>query len=109
MSHYFAAAVGVLLTTLGQLTVKSGVLRGQSWRSSFLQPRTIAGNALFLLATMFGTYSLQVVPLKQLIAWSASSYVLVSVASARVFGERVTLQRAIGCGLITAGVILFTA
>ncbi len=106
--HAVALGVGILLTSLSHLVLKSGTANKPTWLASFLNGRTVAAYGLFTVGTLACVYAMQQIPLKTATAWSSANYVLVVTFSRLIFKEKVDRRRLLGCGLIIAGVIVFS-
>lgn len=109
MNHYLAMAFSVVIASIGQVVMKSAVMKGDSWLHSVTHIRTLSSFGLYIVSTAFGVYSLQLVPLKIYVACAASSFIIVVVLSAICLRESISRRRLMGCLVIVAGVIVFTA
>lgn len=107
MSHYVAAALGMLLTSCAQVLLKRGATYKTSWRHSFWNWHTIVGYSMFVTVTILNVYALQAMDLKTLSAWTSINYILVIFLSWQVLNEQIERTTIWGCSLIVLGIIIF--
>lgn len=71
----------------------------------FVQPMAFAGFLFWGTELVAWTYVLGHLPLSLAFPLMASSYALIAIAGAVIFGETLNMRHRIGIGLITAGVL----
>jgi drug/metabolite transporter (DMT)-like permease len=102
----------VTLLAVGQLLFKAGALQGQPVRDLatlirlFSAPLVLAALALYAVTTLLWVYILQSVPLSRAYPFTALGFVLVPLASARLFDEVVGGRYLAGLALLLAGLYL---
>lgn len=120
MSGYLYIAGTVLLTVLGQLLLKWQVSQVGSLpehalgKAVFLmhllfKPWVLVGLGAAFAASLFWMLALKKLPLSTAYPLTATSFILVMIFSAVVLKEPVTLWKALGTGLVIAGVMLMAA
>jgi drug/metabolite transporter (DMT)-like permease len=109
-SPYVQIAVGALLVTASELLLKKGAVlsQGSSWMGieALRSIWTWAGIVTYLLSFVSWLYVLRYVPLGIAFSLINVVHVLVPLASWAILGERVTLARWTGIGLVFAGIVL---
>lgn len=108
-SHVAALALGIVLTAVSQVLLRSGARNKATLVGSFLNLHTIVGYGLFLMVTMLNVYAMQVIPLKTVTAWISMTYVVTMVLSRWLLKEELNGRMLGGAGLIVAGIIVFSA
>jgi drug/metabolite transporter (DMT)-like permease len=102
----------VTLLAVGQLLFKAGALQGQPVRDLaslirlFSAPLMLAALALYAVTTLLWVYTLQSVPLSRAYPFTALGFVLVPLASARLFDEVLGGRYLAGVALLLAGLYL---
>ncbi len=107
-----AGAAGQLLlkkgmSTMGPLTLSLGQLLPLIWRLA-TNPYVVFGLAVYMGGTLFWLTALSRVDLSYAYPFASFSYVVMLVASWRLFGEDVTPLRVLGSLVIMAGVFLIS-
>lgn len=108
--HILALAFAILMTTCGQLLFKTGADKAVSdgdviWGYIF-NPRLILGLTLYFVSALLYIYALRKVPLYVAYPSLASSYVVILMVEAMVFGSVINRWQILGVLLIMAGVSL---
>jgi undecaprenyl phosphate-alpha-L-ara4N flippase subunit ArnE len=105
----------VAFSVMGQLLLKSGAqaLAGHE-RLEFLlaaarDTHVLSGLVAWAVSTICWLYVLRVAPLSRAYVMTSLTYVLIPVASAYVFGERLRLLHGLGTVLIIIGVACVAA
>ncbi len=106
--HAAALGLGIVLTAVSQVLLRSGARNKSSLLGSFLNPHTIVGYGLFLLVTVLNVYAMQVIPLKTVTAWISMTYVATMILSRWVLKEELNGRMVAGAGLIVAGIVVFS-
>ncbi|GJL96304.1 MAG: transporter [Hyphobacterium sp.] len=100
--------MSVLIGALGQIFFKWGVRPEISGEVSSMQvyfrPATLLGFSCYGLSALLYIWSLRHIPLSIAYPSLALSYVIVVAASALLFSEAMTLQKALAIALIVTGV-----
>ncbi len=100
---------GIVMASSGQLLLKRGALRGRErWLlASFFDPFSIAGYTLMLLSTVTSTIALKTLPLHVTVSLAPLGFVVVTVLSVAVLGEKMRRHHLWGMLMILAGIIIF--
>jgi uncharacterized membrane protein len=105
-----------LFVVSGHLLIKSGLRAGTAnslgaslWSRIFycaVQPEVATGLAVYFLGSLCWMLAVAQQEISFLYPLSSMNYVLVVIASSMFFGERVSLRRMAGVGLIVLGMVL---
>lgn len=106
--HATALALGVGLTAVSQVLLRSGARGKDRFYASFLNWHTVIGYGLFVLVTMLNVFAMQTIPLKTVTAWVSLTYVVTMLLSRWLLGEELNRYMLAGAGLIVAGIVLFS-
>lgn len=106
--HGIALALAIVLTAISQLLLRQGAVRGARWMAGFVNPRSVAGYSLFVLVAALNVFALQAIPLRTLTAWTSLTYVLTIGLSHWILKEKLNAGMLAGCGLIMAGIVVFS-
>lgn len=117
---YFYIAGTIIFTVLGQLLLKWQVSlvnelpENTAGKFGFLfhlllKPWVLIGLGSAFAASLFWMMALKKLPLSTAYPFTATSFILVMVFSAVVLKEPVTPWKALGTGLVIAGVMLMAA
>ncbi len=107
-SHAIALGVGIAMTAVSQLLLKTGASGQKSWIGSFFNWRSILGMCMFVMVTFLVVYAMQEIALKTAATWASVTYLLVVCLSRWILRENVGRTKIIGCGLIAAGIVIFS-
>jgi len=101
----------VLLSASGQLLLAAGSKEGASASmvALLLTPRVVGGLACWTASTLLWMAALQREQLAAVYALTSLNYILVPLGARLLLGERVGPARAVGMGLIAAGVLVSLA
>lgn len=107
-SYEVALALSIVLTAVSQLLLRSGARNRKGFLASFLHPKTISGYGLFLVVTLLTTYSMRVLHLRTVTAWSSLAYVIVPFSAAVFLKENLDRRTIAGSILIALGILVFS-
>lgn len=109
MIKYWAGLFcAVAISSASQILLKkSAVSQHRSFLSQYLNPWVIAGYSLMLLSTLCTIYAYRGIAYKNGAVVESLGYLLIMVLGRIFFGERITLRKVIGNGLILIGVFVF--
>jgi drug/metabolite transporter (DMT)-like permease len=111
--------ISVVASTAGQLLLKTGMnnmgtvtlalkdLFFTAWKMA-TNPYVFFGLAIYLAGTIFWLAALSRVDLSYAYPFASLSYIVMLVASWRLFDEKITLARLIGTFVIGVGVLLIS-
>jgi small multidrug resistance pump len=106
MFSYGVLASAIGLGVLGQLLLKSGVVRSTGFVSTFLDPFTIFGLAAYGLAALCYILAIKRIPLTVAYPSVAISYIVVSAVAHFVWGEPLGWPQLVGIVLIGGGIFM---
>jgi len=107
MAIYYASLIGaILLGVAGQIALKSGALGSHTVAAQFLNPLTIVGFAIYVLAALCYTVALKRIPVSVAFPSVAASYAVVAVLAHLLWNEPFGLPQLAGLLLIGSGVML---
>ncbi len=99
---------GVLVSSVSQILLKISAGRTYPNRiREYLNPLVIIAYLLFFSCTFIGLYALKVVPLSMSPVLEASGYIFVAVLSRLILKERINMKKALGLGIILAGILIY--
>ncbi len=107
-SHVAALGVGIVLTAVSQVLLRSGARNKSSLIGSFLNPHTLLGYGLFLAVTVLNVYAMQTILLKTVTAWVSMTYVATMILSRWLLKEELNRFMLMGAALIVAGIVVFS-
>ncbi len=111
MSHLARLLATVALLSTGQLMIKHGLTLRQGepfGLSACLSPWVIAGIASVACSSLFYFSVLRELPLSVVFPFISLTYVVVMLASALLFEDRLTAARLAGMGFIVIGIVLLS-
>jgi small multidrug resistance pump len=107
MAIYYASLIGaILLGVAGQIALKSGALGSHTVAAQFLNPLTIVGFAIYVLAALCYTVALKRIPVSVAFPSVAASYAVVAVLAHLLWNEPFGWPQLAGLLLIGSGVML---
>ncbi len=106
--HGVALGLAIILTAASQLLLRQGAVRGTHRLAGLLNLRSAIGYFLFILVAALNVFALQAIALKTLTAWASLTYVLTMGLSHFLLGEKLNAEMFVGCGLIMAGIVVFS-
>lgn len=107
-AHWGALLVGIVITSLSQILLRSGAVRGETWVKSILNVRVITGYMFFFGVTILNLYALKEIPFKVLSAWVSLPYILTPLLAFLLLKERLHRNNIIGGIFIILGITLFS-
>jgi small multidrug resistance pump len=106
LPYYAALLAGILLGVMGQILLKTGAERSSDITAQFLDPFTLSGFAVYVLAAAFYIVAIKKIPISVAFPSVSLSYVLVAFAAHRMWGEPLGLSQLAGMTLIMGGILL---
>ena len=98
----------IFLSSVSQVMLKSGSQKTyENKLKEYLNPLVILAYGLFFGCTLITMYALKVVPLSMAPVLEASGYIFVAVLSRVFLKERITRKKALGLGVIIAGILIY--
>ena len=98
----------VFISSVSQIMLKASAQKKYESRlREYLNPLVIAAYVLFFVCTFITMYALKVVPLSMSPVLEASGYIFVAVLSRFFLNERVSRKKALGLGVIVAGILIY--
>lgn len=97
----------ILLTGIGQTILKIGTLNNNSSLGIYINPATMTGYILFLIATISSVLALKGIELKLFYALTSFNYVVVMILSRVILKESLSKNKMGSIFLITVGLIIF--
>lgn len=107
-SHKLALVIGIFLTALSQVLLRSGAQKKPTWLSSFLNVRTVLGYGLFVFVTALNVHALQTIPLRTVTAWISTTYILTPFMAKWLLKEELNASIMAGSVLILVGIVVFS-
>ena len=107
MTIYYVSLVGaILFGVAGQLALKSGALASPTLAAQFVNPLTIIGFGIYVLAAFCYIVALKKIPVSVAFPSVAASYVVVAVIAHLLWNEPFGLPQLGGLVLIGSGILL---
>jgi small multidrug resistance pump len=107
LALYYASLVAAILFGIaGQIALKSGALRSPTVAAQFLDPLTIVGFAIYVLAALLYIVALKKIPVSVAFPSVAASYAVVAVLGHLLWNEPFGWQQLGGLVLIGGGILL---
>jgi multidrug transporter EmrE-like cation transporter len=104
---YYVSLVGaILFGVAGQIALKSGALASPTLAAQFVNPLTIIGFGIYVLAAFCYIVALKKIPVSVAFPSVAASYVVVAVIAHLLWNEPFGLPQVGGLGLIGGGILL---
>jgi undecaprenyl phosphate-alpha-L-ara4N flippase subunit ArnE len=103
---YLALAASILLGIAGQLVLKSGAVGAPSFIAQLLSPLTIAGLAIYALASIGYIAALNRIPVSIAFPSVALSYAIIAVLAHVLWREPLGWPQFAGIALIGGGILL---
>ena len=105
--HWLALIIGIALTGISQLLLRSGAEAGNIGIRVFVNYRVILGYGLFFLVTLLNMYALQVISFKILTAWASLTYVITPILASIFLKDKITRYTLLSSLLIVIGIVVF--
>lgn len=107
MTLYYVSLVGaILLGVVGQIALKSGALASPSGAAQFINPLTIAGLAVYVIAALCYIVALKKIPVSVAFPSVAASYAVVAIIAHLLWNEPFGWPQFAGLVLIGGGIVL---
>jgi len=107
MAFYYAnLTAGILLGIVGQLALKSAAVEATTIITQFLNPLTMIGFALYVVAAICYILALRKIPVSTAMPSVAASYAVVTVLAHYLWNEPLGWHQIAGIIMIGSGVLL---
>jgi len=107
MSIYYTSLVAaILLGIAGQIALKSAAEGSTTITAQFLNPLTIIGLAVYIVAALCYILALKKIPISIAFPSVAASYAIIAVLGHMLWNEPLGWPQLVGIGLIGSGVLL---
>ena len=107
MAIYYVSLVGaVLLGVVGQIALKSGALGSPTVAAQFVNPLTLLGFAIYVVAAVCYILALKKIPVSVAFPSVAASYAAVAIIAHLLWNEPFGWPQVAGLALIGAGILL---
>lgn len=104
--YYASLVAAILFGIAGQLTLKSGALQSPTVAAQFLNPLTILGFAIYVLAALLYIVALKEIPVSVAFPSVGASYAIVAVLGHLLWNEPFGWPQFGGLLLIAGGILL---
>jgi small multidrug resistance pump len=104
--YYAALGAGIVFGVAGQIALKTGAEAASTIVAQFLNPFTILGFGIYVLAAVFYIIAIKRIPVSLAYPSVAMSYVVVGIAAHFLWNEPFGLPQIGGVALIGAGILL---
>ena len=106
LASYICLGASIVLGIAGQITLKTAANSSATVTAQFLNPMTLVGLAIYLIAAICYIAALKRIPVSVAFPSVAISYVIVAVLAHILWGEPFGWPQIGGIGLISGGVLL---
>ena len=107
MSFYYTSLVAaIMLGIAGQIALKTAAERSATITDQFLNPLTMIGLAVYIVAALCYTLALKRLPVSVAFPSVAASYAVVAVIGHVLWNEPLGWPQLLGIALIGSGVLL---
>lgn len=104
--YYLSLVCAVLFGIAGQIALKSGAIAAPSIAAQFLNPLTIVGFGIYVLAALCYIVALNKIPVSVAFPSVAASYAIVAVIAHLLWNEPLGWSQLGGIALIGGGILL---
>ena len=104
--YYLCLASAILFGVVGQIALKSGAVGSPTMMAQFVNPLTIVGFAVYVLAALFYIVALKKIPVSVAFPSVAASYAVVAVIAHLMWNEPFGWPQLGGLVLIGGGILL---
>jgi small multidrug resistance pump len=104
--YYLSLIAAILFGIAGQIALKSGALGSATVAAQFLNPLTIVGFAIYVLAALFYIVALKKIPVSVAFPSVGASYAIVAVLGHLLWNEPFGWPQIGGLLLIGGGIVL---
>jgi small multidrug resistance pump len=104
--YYLSLVAAILFGIAGQIALKSGALGSATVAAQFLNPLTIIGFAIYVLAALFYIVALKKIPVTLAFPSVSASYAVVAVLGHLLWNEPFGWPQIGGLLLIGGGIVL---
>jgi small multidrug resistance pump len=104
--YYASLAASILVGVAGQVALKSGAVESASVLAQFLNPRTILGFGIYVVAAFLYIVALKRIPVSIAFPSVAASYIIVAILAHLLWQEPFGWPQLAGLLLIGGGIFL---
>ena len=104
--YYLSLIAAILFGIAGQIALRAGALGSASVAAQFLNPLTIVGFAIYVLAALFYIVALKKIPVSVAFPSVGASYAIVAVLGHLLWNEPFGWPQVGGLLLIGGGIVL---
>jgi small multidrug resistance pump len=104
--YYLSLVAAILFGIAGQIALRSGALGSATVAAQFLNPLTIVGFAIYVLAALFYIVALKKIPVSVAFPSVGASYAIVAVLGHLLWNEPFGWPQIGGLLLIGGGIVL---
>jgi small multidrug resistance pump len=104
--YYLSLVAAILFGIAGQIALKSGALGSASVAAQFVNPLTVAGFAIYVLAALLYIVALKKIPVSVAFPSVGASYAIVAVLGHLLWNEPFGWPQIGGLVLIGGGILL---
>jgi small multidrug resistance pump len=104
--YYASLVAAILFGIAGQIALKSGAVRSPTVAAQFLDPLTILGFSIYVMASLLYIVALKKIPVSVAFPSVAASYAAVAVLGHLLWNEPFGWQQVGGLALIGGGILL---
>jgi small multidrug resistance pump len=104
--YYISLCGAIMLGVAGQIALKSGALGAPTVMAQFINPLTLIGVAIYVLAALCYIVALKKIPVSVAFPSVAASYVVVAIIAHLLWDEPFGWPQLAGLLLIGAGILL---
>jgi len=104
--YYVSLIAAVLFGIAGQITLKSGAVASPTLAAQFMNPLTIVGFAIYVVAALCYIVALKKIPVSVAFPSVAASYAIVAILAHILWQEPFGLPQVGGLLLIGGGIFL---
>jgi multidrug transporter EmrE-like cation transporter len=104
--YYACLVAGVLFGIAGQITLKAGAMATDTVVAQFLNPLTIVGFGIYVIAAFLYIVALKKIPVSVAFPSVAASYAVVAIVAHVLWQEPFGLPQIGGLVLIGGGILL---
>ena len=104
--YYTSLLAAILIGIAGQIALKSGANGSAGVAAQFLNPSTIIGLALYVIAALCYVVALKKIPVSIAFPSVAASYAVVAILAHVLWNEPLGWPQMAGIALIGSGVLL---
>ena len=104
--YYLFLIASIFLGVIGQIALKSGAGRTETFIQQSTEPLTLIGLSIYAMAAVCYMVAIRKIPLSVAFPSVSASYVIVSIAAHFLWNEPLGVQQLLGLALIAGGIYL---